>query len=56
MAVIMCGFHGCHVLDVPSVRECDCINCPSSIPHSICENVTNLWGRRGGRFGFQVRR
>ena len=31
---LVCGFRGCHVVDTPATRECDCTKCPSSIP--IC--------------------
>jgi len=27
MAVIMCGYFGSHVLDVPLTQECDCTKC-----------------------------
>jgi hypothetical protein len=45
MSVIMCGFHGCHVIDCNSTQECDCTKCPSSIPHSICEKCEKFMGK-----------
>jgi hypothetical protein len=31
-SVLMCGYQGCHVADVPATRDCDCTKCPSSTP------------------------
>jgi hypothetical protein len=36
MDFLMCGYQGCHVIDVPATRECDCTKCPSSI--TICDD------------------
>jgi len=37
--MLICGFHGCHVVDTQTTRECDCTKCSSTTP--LCAHECN---------------
>jgi len=51
MNMLMCGYHGCHVIDCPLTQECDCTKC-SPYGSNGCDSCEKFMGRarRSGWF------